>query len=147
MGQPAEDGAHAARGVVARHLADLDVGMHAAEAAGRPAVEQVAQGDEGGGLTRLPRRVQHEVLLGPNQAQELIDVHAAQRRDGVVLVRAYRSCNVEEAHGPIMAPAEPRETARPDEGGFAPERTPEGEAAGEARTRHPAGTRTAFSRR
>ena len=87
MGQPAEDGAHTPRGVVARRLADLHVGMHAAEVARFAAVEQVAEGDECGGLAGLPRCVQHEVLLGPNQAQELVDVHALQRRDGVVVVR------------------------------------------------------------
>ena len=47
-----------------------------------PAVEQIAQGDQGGGLARLPRRVQHEVALGPNQAQEFIDVHPVQGLDG-----------------------------------------------------------------
>ena len=68
----------------------------------RRLIVAVAQGDERGGLARPARRVQHEVALGTNQAQEFIDVHAVQRRDGVVLVRAHRSCDVEEAHGPIM---------------------------------------------
>ena len=102
-GQAAQDGAHALRHVVARHLGDLHVHVHAAEVAGLSAVEQVTQGDEGGGLAGLARRVQHEVLLGPNQGKEFIHVHAVQGRDGVVVVRAYRSCGVEEVHGPIIA--------------------------------------------
>ena len=40
--------------IVARRLADLDVHVHAAEVADCPAVEQVAQGDQRGGLARLP---------------------------------------------------------------------------------------------
>ena len=60
-GQAAEDGAHALLNIVARHLAGLDVHVHAAEVADCPAVEQVAQGDQRGGLAGLPWRVQHEI--------------------------------------------------------------------------------------
>ena len=84
-------------------MGGFDVHVHAPEVAHFAAVEQVAQGDQGGGLAGLARRVQHEVALGPNQGQKFIDVHPVQGRDGVVLVRAHRPFGVEEAHGPIMA--------------------------------------------
>ncbi len=57
-GQAAQNGADTPRGVVARHLADLDVHVHAAEVARFAAVGEVAQGDERGGLAGLARRVQ-----------------------------------------------------------------------------------------
>ena len=104
-GQPAEDGAHAARRVVARHLADLRVGAHATEIARLPAVEQVAQRDERGGLAGPARRRQHEVTLGSDQSRKFIGVQAVQRTDRIMIVRAHRACDVEEAHGPIMASA------------------------------------------
>ena len=103
-GQAAQDGAHAPLHVVTRHLRRFDVRAHAAEVAGLAAVEQVAQGDQGRRLARLPRRVQHEVALRPNQAQQLVEVHPAQRRNRVVVLRAHRPLGVEESHGPIMAP-------------------------------------------
>ena len=68
-----------------------------------PLFREVAQGDEGGGLAGLARRVQHEVALGPNQGQKFIDIHPVQRPDGVVVLRAHRPFGVEEAHGSIMA--------------------------------------------
>ena len=51
-GQAAQDGADAACDVVTRHLADLDVHIHAAEVAHCAAVQEVTQGDERGGLAR-----------------------------------------------------------------------------------------------
>ena len=101
--QVTQNGADAPRRVVPRHLTDLDVHVHAAEIAGFAAVEKVAQGDQGGSLARLPRRVQREVALGPNQVQEFVDIHPIQRLDGVVIVRAHRPFGVEEAHVPIIA--------------------------------------------
>ena len=64
--------------VSSRYLADLDVDVHAAEVADRAAVQEIAQRDQGGGLARLPRRVQHEVTLGPDQAQQLFAIHPVQ---------------------------------------------------------------------
>ena len=67
------------------HLADFDVHVHATEATHFAAVEQVAQGDQSRGLAGLARRVQHEVLLGADQAQELANVPpgpAARWRSG-----------------------------------------------------------------
>ena len=58
--------------------ADLDVHVHTAEAAHFAAVQEIAKGDQGGGLAGLPRRVQHEVVFRLNQGQELVDVHAVQ---------------------------------------------------------------------
>ena len=61
QGQAAEDRAHAFLHVVAGHLADFHVHVDATEAAGTlargraiGAVQEVAQGDEGGGLAGLP---------------------------------------------------------------------------------------------
>ena len=101
--QITQDGANAPRHIIARHLGGFDVHVHAPEIAALAAVEQVAQGDQGGGLAGLARRVQHEVALGTNQAQKFIDIHPVQGPDGVVVVRAHRPFGVEEAHGPIMA--------------------------------------------
>ena len=91
------------RHVVARHLGGFDVHVHATEVAHCAAVQEVAERDERGGLPGLARRVQHEVALGPNQAQEFINVHPIQGRNRVVVFRAHRPFGVEEAHGPIMA--------------------------------------------
>ena len=77
-GQAAQDGANAPRHVVARHLPDLDVHVHAAEVACFAAVQEVAEGDEGGGLAGLPRGVQYEVAFRPDQGQQLFRVHPLQ---------------------------------------------------------------------
>ena len=49
------------------------------------------------------RRVQHEVLLVPNQLQDFTDVPPLKRRNGVVVFGENWSGGVEEAHGSIVA--------------------------------------------
>ena len=51
------------------------------------AVQQVPQGEEGGGLAGLPRRVQNEVALVLYEAQDVIEIQMDQRRDAVVFPR------------------------------------------------------------
>ena len=91
-------GAHALRHVVAHRLTRLDVGVHAAELALRAAVQQIAQRQQRRGLAGLPRRVQHEVLLVPDQAEHRVEIDPFQRRDAVVVRGHYRTCGVELAH-------------------------------------------------
>ena len=112
LGQAGQNGADAARGVVAGHLADLHVHVNAAEIAGLAAVEQIAQRDQGGGLARLPRRVQHEVALRLNQVEQFADTRSLQRLDRVVVVQAHRPFGVETTHRAIIAPAARSESAR-----------------------------------
>ena len=98
-GHAAEDGAHGARGIVARYLAHLDVDLHAAVVPGRAAVEQLAQRDQRRGLAALARRAQHEVLPGANHCQQFLGVQPLQRRNRVVIRQAHGAGRVEAAHG------------------------------------------------
>ena len=94
-GEPRQDDAGRALHVVPHRLSAFHVGVYAAVGAAGAAVEQVAERAEGGGLAALARRVQHEVLLLPDQQQHLVQVETVQRRDAVVPVRLYRSGGVE----------------------------------------------------
>ena len=95
----AEDDAHGAFHVLPHGLGRLDVHVHAAVVARAAGLEQVPQREQGGGLARLARRVQHEVALLRDQRQELGEVHPFERRDAVVLARDDGAFGVEEAHG------------------------------------------------
>ena len=77
----------------------LDVHVHTAVVASAAGLEQVPQREQGGGLARLARRVQHEVALLRDQLQELGEVHSFERRDAVVIARDDGPFGVEEAHG------------------------------------------------
>ena len=46
----------------------------------------------------MPRRVQHEILLVPDEGADLAEVQPFQRRDAVVVVRNHRPRSIEEAH-------------------------------------------------
>ena len=105
LGQSVENGAHGLTHVLARRLPRLDVDMDAAVMPGRSAVQQVAQRQKSGGLTRLPRRVQDEVAPPSNQRQDLRQIDPAERRYAVVLVGADRTRRVEIAHGGNFARA------------------------------------------
>ena len=95
----AENDAHGAPHVFAHRLGRFDVHVHAAVVARAAGLEQVPQREQGGGLARLARRVQHEVALLRDQRQELGDVQPFERRDAVVLARDDGAFGVEEAHG------------------------------------------------
>ena len=99
-GQRAQDHAHGALHVLAHRLRGLDVHVHAAEIARRAAVEQVLQGEESGGLARLPGGVQHEVPLVPDQLEDPAEIHPFQRRDAVVVRWNDGAFGVEFAHEP-----------------------------------------------
>ena len=75
--QLAENRPHRRLDVLAHRLRGLDVDVNAPVVAFPATVEQVPQGQQGGRLARLPRRVQHEVALGPDQVE---DVPADSRR-------------------------------------------------------------------
>ena len=98
-----QDSAYGVSHLFARGLSGLDVHVHAAEVASLAAVQQVPEREQGGGLARLPGRVQHEVTLGLDQPQDLGEVHPCERRDAVVLRRDDGTFGVEEAHGASMA--------------------------------------------
>ena len=91
-------GAHALHDVLPGRLAGLDVGVYAAVVARVPAVQQVAQRQQRRGLAGLPRRVQHEVLLVPHEAEHRVEIDPLQRRDLVVVRRHDRPLGVERAH-------------------------------------------------
>ena len=93
---------HGASHVFARGLGGLDVRIHATEVARVPAVQQVPQREQGGGLAGLARCMQHEVTLVADASEHVVEVQPAQRRDAVVLVRAHRPFGVELAHGGSM---------------------------------------------
>ena len=96
--QLGEHGAHAFGHVLAHRLTVFDIGVQAAEVARLPAVQQVAQRQQRGGLAGLPRRVQHEVLLVADQAEHLVKVDPRQRRDLEVPIRPHRPGGVKRAH-------------------------------------------------
>ena len=116
----AENGLHALGHVPARCLGNLDVDVQAAIAA--LGVEQVLQCDQHGGLARLPRRMQHEVLLPADQREELLEIDALQRLHAVVVPPLDRTLGVEEpqcgfsiapgSHGPAFCAARSRAGAR-----------------------------------
>ena len=91
-------GAHTFRHVLAHRLACLDVGVHAAKVALRAAVQQIPQHQQRRGLAGLSRRVQHEVLLVPDQAEHRVEIDPLQRRDMVVVRSHYGPLRVERAH-------------------------------------------------
>ena len=97
--QAAQDGTHAFRHVVVRHLAAFHVHVHAAVVARFAAVQEVAQSDEGGGFAGLPGGVEYEVALVLDQVQDLADVAALEGRNRVVLLLPDRAFGVEKAHG------------------------------------------------
>ena len=103
-GELIQNGADGVSHVLARGLGGLDVHVHAAEVARLAAVQQIAEGKQGGGFARLPGRVQHEVALGLDQPEDFGAIHPCKRRDAVVLRRDDGTFGVEETHGPSMTP-------------------------------------------
>ena len=100
--QCAQDGADGRSHVLASGLADLDV--DAAQYTIR--VQRVAESKQRRGLSGLARCVQDEVLVLPDEQQELVDVQALQGRHAVVHVRDDGASGVEEAH--VRSAARPR---------------------------------------
>ena len=96
--QSGEHRAHRPLHVVTGRARGLDGGVDAGVAL---CVEQVAQREQGGGLAGLARCVQHEVLLAPDERQDLVEVEAFERGDAVVLVGLDGAGGVEEAHGSV----------------------------------------------
>ena len=113
--QPAQHDADRLLHVLTGRLRHLDVGVHATVAVG---VEPLAQRQQGRGLARLPRRVEHEVALVADEPQQIVEVQAAERRNAVVVRRHHRAGRVEETHATaprrrsVRRPAAPRRTAR-----------------------------------
>ena len=105
-GQLAENGAHGRLHVLPHGLGAFHVGVHAPKAAFRPTIQHVAQRQQRGGLAGLPRRMENEVFLLPNQSDQRRQVEPPQRRYAVVEVRLDRAGGVEKAHGSSM-PASP----------------------------------------
>ena len=94
---------HGAHCVFARRLAGLDVRVHAAISALRAAVQQIPQCQQGGGLARLARAVQNEILLVPDELEDLVEIQPFQGRDAVVVRRNHGAGGVEDPHGRSMA--------------------------------------------
>ena len=67
-----------------------------------PAVQQVAQGEQGGRLAGLAGRMQHEVAFVPDQFQDRRQVQSFQRRDAVVIPRDDGPFRIELPHDPSM---------------------------------------------
>ena len=89
-----EDGPHGFQ--VARQRAGaLEAGVDAMAAC---RVQEVAGGQQDGGLARLPGAVQDEVLLAPDEGLELLHVQSFQGRNDVVVRGDHRTRDVEEAH-------------------------------------------------
>ena len=80
--------------------------MDATVVPGRSAVQQVAQCQQRGGLTRLPRRVQDEVAPLSDQRQDLSQIDPVERRYAIVLFGTDRTRRVEIAHGGNFARAD-----------------------------------------
>ena len=97
----AQDGAKRRSHVLARGLPALDVDVDATELVA--GVQYVTEREERGGLPRLARRVQDEVLPLPDEEQELVSIEAPQRRNAVVHLRVHGAGGVEEAHGSSIA--------------------------------------------
>ena len=72
--EAAEDGTHGRMPVFPCGLRALHVHVNAPECAFGATVKQVAQGQQGRGLTRLPGRVKHEVALVPHQPQHFVEI-------------------------------------------------------------------------
>ena len=98
VGQVAENGAHRLLHVLARRLAGLHVDVHAAVLAVGAGVQEVAQGEQGGGLAGLPRRVENEVALVPHQREDVFEIHPLERRYAVVALGSDGARGVERAH-------------------------------------------------
>ena len=65
-----------------------------------PAVQHVAERQQRRGLAGLPRRMQYEVLLAPDEAKHVVKIDPLQRRD-VVVVRGHdRPLGIEREHWP-----------------------------------------------
>ena len=93
--QPVQNRPHCRVHVFARGLPDLHVHVYAAVfAAG---VQLVPQRQQCRGLTRLARRVQHEIAPLPDQAQHPVEVDPLQRCDVVVALRLDGPLGTEEA--------------------------------------------------
>ena len=97
--QLAQNDAHGALHVFAHRPGSLDVHVHATEVTLGAAVQQIPQREQGGGLARLPGRVQHEVPLVPDELQDFREIHPFQRWDAVVIRRDDGTFGVESTHG------------------------------------------------
>ena len=95
----AQHGAHRPRRVIASSLANLEVGVYAAPVARRAGVQEIAERQQRRRLAGLARRVQYEVPLVANQAEDFVKVDPRQRCDLVVTVDSDRTGSVERAHG------------------------------------------------
>ena len=100
--QRAENRPHRRFDVLAHRLRGLDVDVDAPVVAFPAGVEQVPQGQQGGRLPRLPRRVEHEVAFGTDQVENVAQIQTVEGRDAVVLGRDDGTGRIEEArHAPV----------------------------------------------
>ena len=93
-----EDERHRAFEIAADGLGRLDARVEAAEVSRAASVQEVPERQQRAGLPGLPRRVEDEVLLLPDELEDPLGIHPIQRRNQVVLLRLHRPDGVEEAH-------------------------------------------------
>ena len=98
-GDPRSDRPHRPPHVLARGLRGFHVDVGAAVLAGLAAVEQAAQRQQSGRLSRLAGRVQHEVALVPDELEHFGKIEPVERRDVVVARGTDRTRGVEFPHG------------------------------------------------
>ena len=127
-GDPRRDRPHRPPHILARGLRWFHVDVGAAVLAGLAAVEQAAQRQQSGRLSRLAGRVQHEVALVPDELEHFRQVEAVERRDMVVARGPDRTRSVEFPHGRERGRGVPRWQARRWGGGSAPRRVRVAEA-------------------
>ena len=82
--------------VLTRGLADLEVDIHATILTS--GVESVGERQKRRGLACLAGSVENEVLLSPDQPQEVVQIDALQGRDAVVVAGIDRALGVEVPH-------------------------------------------------
>ena len=82
--------------VLTRGLADLEVYVHAVILTG--GVESVGERYERRGLAGLARGMQHKIPISLDHPQDLVQIHALQRRDAVVVAGIDRALAVEVPH-------------------------------------------------
>ena len=98
FGQLVENGADRRFHVFSGSHRALDVDVDATMAA--LGVQQVAEGEERGGLPGLPGRVEDEVVLGVDQLPDFGKVYPVEWRNAVVVPLHHGAGRVEEAHSP-----------------------------------------------
>ena len=93
-----ENRLHCCQDIFSCGLTCFNIDVEAAIGAFGATVQQALQRKEGRGLARSPWRVQDKVLLGVDEAWDVIQVHAFQGRDAVVFVWNDRAFGVEGTH-------------------------------------------------